>query len=64
MSACFYDDLGERLITEKQVREKIGFGRKWVWQACKEGRFPAPLKIGTANRWRLSDVDRWLAALT
>lgn len=63
MSVRSFDDLGERLICEAEVRHKIGFGHKWIWQSCKTGRFPGPVPaLKPANRWRLSEVDRWIAA--
>jgi len=35
-----------------------------IWRLCQRGAFPAPLHIGRAARWRRSDVEAWVAALS
>lgn len=37
-----------------------GFSAKHVYHLINEGKFPAPIKIGRASLWRLSDVNSWL----
>jgi len=54
----FDEDLGERLIDQKRVCEKIGFSRKWLWQKRRAGEFPPPNRLG---KWRMSTVDAWIA---
>lgn len=55
---------GESLIDLDAVTRLVGMRRTWVYDAVKDGRFPAPLKIGTASRWRIGDVRRWLSDLS
>lgn len=54
----------DALIDMERVIDLVGMRRTWVYDEIRAGRFPAPIKLGTASRWRLGDVRRWLAALT
>lgn len=53
----------ESLIDIDTVTRLIGMRRTWLYDEIKAGRFPPPLKIGTASRWRLGAVRRWLVEL-
>ena len=53
----------ERLLSYKDVGARLGFSRTAVFELVRSGKFPTPLRIGRARRWRESDVDRWIAAL-
>ena len=50
----------DKLLTEKQVTEIVGFKRTKLYQMIKKGEFPAPKKYGRTNRWFKSDVEDWL----
>lgn len=51
----------QRTITARPVLSGItGFSAKHIYHLINEGRFPAPIKIGRASLWRLSDVNAWL----
>lgn len=54
----------DALIDLEAVTGLVGMRRTWIYDEIRAGRFPAPVKLGTASRWRLGDVRRWLAALT
>lgn len=44
------------------VLKAIGVGRSTVWRWCKEGYFPAPVRLGPrVVAWRASDVSEWAA---
>ncbi|QBX35143.1 AlpA family phage regulatory protein [Paracoccus liaowanqingii] len=44
-----------------RVAATIGMRRSWIYLAVKEGRFPAPVQIGTrAIGWKRSAVLAWL----
>ena len=51
----------EALVEIETVCRLVGMRRTWIYDGIKAGRFPAPVKIGAASRWRLGDVRRWLA---
>ncbi|MDN3520019.1 helix-turn-helix domain-containing protein [Halomonas ramblicola] len=41
-------------------REDVSVPTIWRW--VRQGRFPAPVKLGeNCTRWRLSDLERWEA---
>lgn len=33
-----------------------------LWRWCRAGTFPAPIYFGNQRRWRLADVEQWIAA--
>ncbi|MDM5138135.1 MULTISPECIES: helix-turn-helix transcriptional regulator [Aeromonas] len=49
-----------KLITEKQVLETLQVCRTTLWAWRKAGTFPAPIKMGSLNRWRVSDVEGFI----
>lgn len=49
-----------KMLTDKQVADKLGVGRQYVWTLVKRG-LPAPIYIAdTVPRWRESDIDSWI----
>ncbi len=52
----------ERLLTSKELLQRVPLNRATIWRMVQEGRFPPPIQI-TANRivWRWSAVLSWLA---
>lgn len=44
-----------------RVVATIGMGRSWIYLAVQEGRFPAPIRIGSrAIGWKRSGIQAWL----
>ena len=41
-----------------------GFSAKHLYHLIKIGEFPAPIKIGRASLWRVSDINQWLESHT
>ena len=50
----------DKLLTEKQVSEIVGFKRTRLFQMIKAGDFPPQKKYGRNNRWFESDIEQWL----
>lgn len=50
----------ERLLPLPEVESRSGFKSSFIYQLIKEGKFPKPVKIGTASRWRESEIQRWI----
>lgn len=50
----------ERLLYLAEVEFQTGFKSSFLYQLMKEGKFPKPVKIGTASRWRESEVQQWI----
>lgn len=51
----------QRTVTAKNAtRGIIGFSTKHIYYLISENQFPAPIKIGRASLWRLSDINHWV----
>ncbi|HNU12424.1 MAG TPA: AlpA family phage regulatory protein [Rubrivivax sp.] len=48
------------LIDIKQVCNMIGMSPAFTWGRVAANRFPKPIKLGRATRWRASDVEEWV----
>lgn len=46
-----------RLIRDTETAAILGCSRATVWAMAKAGKIPAPVKIGSMARWRLSDIQ-------
>ena len=54
-------DSVEYLIPVAEVGKRVCLKRQTLYVMMREGRFPAPLKVGVkAVRWRSSEVEEWL----
>jgi predicted DNA-binding transcriptional regulator AlpA len=45
----------------EEVLNKFKISQAKLYRLVREKRFPGPVKIGTSNRWLLSDFDSYLA---
>jgi prophage regulatory protein len=52
-----------KILSAKDVCEKIGKGRTKLWELTKAGRFPQPVKIDNGIGYLEHEVDAWIAAL-
>lgn len=53
----------EKLLRLPSVIDVTGYSKSRIYALIKEGRFPAPLKLGDrAVGWRQSDIDAWIAS--
>ena len=46
-----------------QVITTTGLSRSYIYQLCKEGRFPKPVSLvpgGTSVAWVATEVDDWI----
>ena len=50
----------DKLLSEKQVCEIVGFKKTKLFQMIKDGQFPPPKKYKRSNRWFKSDIEQWL----
>ena len=49
-----------QLLRPAQVAALLNVHRCTIWRWVSQGRFPAPLKMGTATGFRQSDVADWI----
>lgn len=52
----------ERLINLDEVESITGFKSSYLYSRIQKGEFPPPVKIGTASRWKFSEVQEWVHA--
>ena len=52
----------ERLLRLPLVLQITGRGRTATLDDVRAGRFPKPIKVGTASLWVASEVQAWIAA--
>jgi len=51
----------QRTVTAKAATHGItGFSVKHIYHLINQGQFPAPVKIGRASLWRLSEINSWI----
>ena len=58
--AAFADLPDDALIPVGAVAGVRSGGVSTIWREVKDGRFPAPIKVGRATRWKCGDVRLWL----
>lgn len=52
----------ERLLQVRAVALIVSLGVSTIWRKAKEGTFPAPVRVDKQiTRWKLSEVNEWLA---
>jgi len=51
----------EHFLKIGTVLSKLAISRTTLYKCITAGHIPAPLKIGSASRWRASDIARVMA---
>lgn len=52
----------DRVLTERELLERVPLNRSTVWRMVQEGRFPPPIQLSPARKgWRWSVIAAWLA---
>jgi prophage regulatory protein len=55
----------KKILRIRQVCEKTGMSRAWIYQEIKSGSFPAQVKLSKrAIGWTLDAVDSWIVSRT
>jgi len=54
---------GPRFERLPAVMARTGMSRSWLYKEMTAGRFPKPVKVGSASGWRASDIDAWMDSL-
>ena len=54
--------IGDRMLKIGELQAMVPFSRSMLYKMIKEGRFPAPKKVGRSSRWLLSEVLAWMRA--
>jgi predicted DNA-binding transcriptional regulator AlpA len=48
-------------ITAKQLALKLQISKRTLWRKLSAGDLPSPVRVGGIVRWRLVDVEQWIA---
>lgn len=52
----------DRFLRWPEVKARVGFSRSQAHLLIKQGRFPAPHKLGArASAWLESSIDQWIS---
>lgn len=55
---------GSRLLSKRELLDKVGLTYPSVWKLMRAGAFPRAVVIGGGkNAWLEHEVDAWIAAL-
>jgi predicted DNA-binding transcriptional regulator AlpA len=52
-----------RLLSKREVVERIGVSYPTIWRWMRAGTFPRGLAVGERTMWRSDDIAGWLANL-
>ena len=54
-----------KLLTWRQVSDKLGVGKTTLYRMVKSGHVPEPVRLGPRTaRWREDEVDAYIAGLS
>lgn len=54
----------DALLPRAAVEARVGLKKTTIYELVSQKRFPAPVKIGKAARWKASEISRWVADRT
>ncbi len=49
-------------ISSKEIARILGISKSGVFQLTQRGEFPVGIRVGRNRRWRLSEVEDWIAS--
>ncbi|MBV5329674.1 MAG: AlpA family phage regulatory protein [Chlorobium sp.] len=53
----------KKILRIRQVCEKTGMSRAWIYGAIKSGCFPVPLRLGIRSiGWEEQGIDGWISS--
>lgn len=61
MTETHNETLSPLLISAEEVAKLLQLSIRSVWRLRTSGRMPKPIRIGGAIRWRLLDIESWIA---
>jgi len=50
----------ERLVGITEVESQVALKKSTLYELMALGQFPAPIKVGRASRWLVSEVQAWI----
>jgi predicted DNA-binding transcriptional regulator AlpA len=64
MTADFSITSPDRLLKLPQVCDMLGRSRASIYRDIAAQAFPEPVKVGASSRWRMSEVQAYIAQLS
>jgi predicted DNA-binding transcriptional regulator AlpA len=61
MTAHAQDAGPPALITAAQVARLLQISMRTLWRMRSGGQLPAPVRVGSAVRWRIEEITKWIA---
>ena len=49
------------MITARQLAVLLQVSTRQVWRMLSAGRVPKPIRVGGIVRWRMAEVENWIA---
>lgn len=62
MKTAIPDAKSPALLDVRAVANLIGCSTRNVFRLSDSGKMPPPLKIGALVRWRMEEIQSWIAA--
>ena len=51
----------DRFLRVRQVEDKIGFGKSWIYRQIQLQQFPPSIRLNSRHvAWLESEVDAWI----
>lgn len=50
------------LLTADELASLLRLSKRTLWRLRSAGKIPPPVRLGACVRWRVVDIDAWLAA--
>lgn len=50
-----------RLINATELATILSIGERTLWRLLAQGQLIKPVRIGGATRWRVEEVENWIA---
>ena len=51
----------DTLITADDLAKMLKLSERTLWRLLSGGKIPEPVRIGGSTRWRLAEVQEWIA---
>ncbi len=52
--------VADRLLSVRQVADRLGVSTRQVWKLASSGRLPEPVRLGRSVRWKESCLAEFL----
>lgn len=53
--------MSDRLLRLPEVEHRVGLKKACIYMRIKGGQFPRQVKLGSASRWRESEINAYVA---